>query len=81
MYNFVFDTNHDMLIHASRCRYKDEYVVERIIDIDSKGPVCAKKFKIRWLGYGPEADTWEPRSNVHPELIRDFEIECNIQYI
>ena len=45
MCNFVFGTKHGMLIHASRCRYKDEYVVERIIG--SKGPVCAEKFKIR----------------------------------
>ena len=73
MCNFVFGTKHGMRIHASRCRYKDEYEVEKILD--SKGPVCAKKFKIRWRGYGPEADTWESRSNVHPELIRDFELE------
>ena len=65
-----------MLVHASKCRYKDEYRVERILE--SKGPVCARKFKICWLGYGPEDDTWEPRANVRPELIRDFELENGI---
>ena len=40
----VTGTKHDTLINVSRCRYKDEYVVERILD--SKGPVCAKKYKI-----------------------------------
>ena len=76
MCNFVFGTRHGMQIHASKCRFKDEYVVESILD--SKGPVWAKKFKVRWRGYGAEADTWEPRSNLHPELIRDFELENNI---
>ena len=75
MCNFVFATKHGMQVHASKCRYKEEFVVEKILD--SKGPTCAKRFKIRWLGYGEEADTWEPRSNIHPELIREFELESN----
>ena len=75
MCNFVFATKHGMQVHASKCRYKEEFVVERILD--SKGPTCAKRFKIRWLGYGEEADTWEPRANIHPELIREFELETN----
>ena len=74
MCNFVFDTKHDMIIHASRCRNKDEYSRGGKI-LESKGSVCAKKIKISWRSYGPEADTLEPRSSVHPELIRDFEIE------
>ena len=75
MCKFVVGTKHGMVVHASRCRFKNEYTVEKILD--SKGPTCAKRFKIRWLGYGAEDDTWEPRSNIHPELIRDFKLENN----
>ena len=53
-----------MLIHISRCPYRDKDVVERILD--SEGSVCVRKFKIHCLDYGADEDTWESRSNVHP---------------
>ena len=37
------------------------------------------KFKVRWRGYGPEADTWEPRNNLHPETVNEF-LKTNGQY-
>lgn len=40
-----------------------DYEVERILDkrIDNQGKV---EYKIRWLGYRPSDDSWEPESNL-----------------
>ena len=33
-----------------------------------------KEFLVRWKGFGPEHDSWEPRDNIQcPTLIEDFE--------
>ena len=73
---FRFYTKRGMLAHAGRCEWGDEYEVERILAC--RGPTCARQFKIRWKNYDQEDDTWEPRSNVHPEAIKEFEIENNL---
>ena len=36
--------------------------------------MVARQYKIRWKNYTHEFDTWEPRSNLHPELIKDYEV-------
>ena len=56
-----------------RCEWKDEFAVERIVD--HRGPVVARKFKVRWKNYSSDFYTWEPRTNVHPALIREYEYE------
>ena len=64
-----FLTKRGMQIHASRCEWRDEFVVDRIMD--HKGKLAQRKFLISWKGY--KKCTWVPRSNVHPELIEEYE--------
>ena len=56
----------------ARCPNKDNFAVEKIIAC--RGAVTARSYLIRWEGYGAEADSWEPRSNIPPQMINEFEI-------
>lgn len=49
---------------------EDVYEVEAILkeDKDKDGT----RFLIRWEGFGPESDTWEPEENVAPALVASF---------
>ncbi|XP_031758562.1 uncharacterized protein LOC108647661 [Xenopus tropicalis] len=49
----------------------DEYEVESIVDSKSRrGEV---QYLIKWKGFGPEENSWEPASNVNaPKLVRAF---------
>ena len=73
---FMFLTKHGMQVHAGRCKWKDEFEVDCIVG--HRGPIVARQYKIRWKGYSEEYDTFEPRSNIHPELIKDYEIDNNV---
>ena len=42
------------------------YVVERILERRHS------LYRIRWLGFGVKDDTWEPRANIAPALVRAF---------
>ena len=55
-----------------QCEWKDEFAVERIVD--HRGPVVVRKFKVRWKNYSSDFETWEPWTNLHPALIREYEI-------
>ncbi|XP_063979905.1 uncharacterized protein LOC135163926 [Diachasmimorpha longicaudata] len=49
-----------------------EYEVERIIDVYFKKN-GKREFLIRWKGFKPSEDTWEPEDNLNcPELIKKF---------
>src|SRR5712671_3216709 len=50
-----------------------EWEVERIIGMRYYGTKKIKQYRIRWKGYAPAQDTWEPIKNVHaPELVQQF---------
>ena len=69
----VFLTKRGRDIHAGRCQWQNEFVVERILN--HKGPTTARQYLIRWHGYSSQHDSWVPRSNIHPEAIKDYEIQ------
>jgi hypothetical protein len=50
-----------------------EWEVDEVIGLRTFGRRKEKQYRIRWKGYSPAHDTWEPAANVHaPELIQDF---------
>jgi len=44
------------------------YDVERILRYEPK----TRKYLIKWLGYGEEDNTWEPRTNINPKLVAQY---------
>jgi len=50
-----------------------EWEVEQIVGMRLFGPKKIKQYRIRWKGYPPAHDTWEPAKDVHaPKLIQQF---------
>ena len=48
----------------------DEFEVDRILAERTVGN--QRQYLVRWLGYGPESDSWEPARNISPGLVRSF---------
>ena len=71
----VFLTQRGRNIHAGRCQWRNEFefVVEAILS--HKGRIIARQYLIRWQGYSAQHDSWVPRSSLHPEAIRDYEMQ------
>ena len=69
---FQFRSKAGMKIHAGTCEWANEFEVDHITG--HRGPVTARQYHIRWKHYEPKYDTWESRGNLHPELIREYEL-------
>jgi hypothetical protein len=65
---FRYNPDHTSPLDIAR-RDNEEFFVEEILE--HRGDFKQKRnltFKVRWLGYGPEADTWEPWSGLRDVL-------------
>ena len=75
---FKFYCRHGMRAHAGICEWENELPIHRILDI--KGPVQCKEYLIKWKRCSDKDNTWETRSHIHPEAIKDFE-QANGMYV
>ena len=75
--NHCFMTKHGLLVHEGRCEWKNEFVVDSIVDHDD-GDMFKRKYLIKWKGCADNENTWEPRSQVHHELIKEYELAKGI---
>jgi hypothetical protein len=51
-----------------------EFEVEQIVGSRRVGRKKTLQYKIRWKGYSPAHDSWEPAAQVHtPDLIKEFQ--------
>ena len=70
--NKVFYNVHGCKCHAGRCRMRDIHLVDKILDVTGDTGSPNRRFLVRWQGYGPEDDTWEPRKNLQRDMVKDF---------
>ena len=68
--DMVFYNAHGAKCHAGRCKWKRAFEMEKILEV--KGSGAKRKFLVRWQGYGPAADTWEPHKNLPPAAVKEF---------
>ena len=47
-------------------------------DSQTRTLISISQYKVRWTGYLLEDDTSEPRSNIHPDIFKEFAIENNL---
>ena len=63
-------------IRANSCEFEPaslDYTVEKILAQRSKASAPGGlEFKVRWRGYGPSHDTWEPVSSFVPRVNTPF---------
>lgn len=60
----------------ARVNPRQIYEVEKIVAHEGNG--SGRLYRIRWKGYGPDADTWEPRKKLEcPKLLAKYIAEVN----
>ena len=68
----VFHTAHGARCHAGKSRWKDTWLMDKILEVKGTPGTSACLYRTRWQGFGPEDDTWEPHKNLPPEEIKLF---------
>jgi chromobox protein 3 len=55
---------------------KEEYKVEKILDMKPRGQGCKMYCLVKWKGYPTSDNSWEPAENLHAkELIKRYKEE------
>ena len=68
----IFYNKHGMKCHAGKCKWKDDYLIERIAGVRGPPRSSRQEFLIKWKGYGCEHDCWRPRCDVDPDCVADY---------
>ena len=55
------------LIRSADLSLRGRYLVDRIVDVEQRGPMTFV-FRVRWLGYGEEDDTWESAPRLYGQV-------------
>ena len=58
-------------VHPTSSMVDEVYEVDKLLKARGRGK--ARQFLVKWVGYDAKESTWEPRKNVHPDLVTDFE--------
>ena len=66
-------TSQEAPVDADNAQSEQEFEIEKLVaagcDEDN-----ARLFKVRWKGYGPHDDTWEPEEALPLDLVQEFEL-------
>ena len=68
----VFHNKHGMLCHKGRCKWRNEYLIDRIVDVRGPANSSSQEFLIEWKGYGREHDCWRPRRDIDPDYVTEY---------
>ena len=74
--DFKFHNKHGAKIHAGRCRHKDTYLLDKILDVKGDCGSPLRRFLVSWQGYDDQ--TWEPYENLPPNEIKEFLLANNL---
>ena len=74
----VFYNVYGCKCHVGKCNKRDFYLVDKILAVRGDVGSPKRRFLVRWQGYGPEEDRWEPRRNLPKGLIKDFLVANNL---
>ena len=66
----VFRNSHGMKCHRGKCRWRDYYHLEKILE--ARGKQGEREFLIKWKGYGPEENRWVKRKDIVPHYVTEF---------
>ena len=65
-------------MYADKCTRKDIFEIEKILEVSGDTGSPKRHFKVWWVGYGADYDTWEPFYNLFPNMIKEYLLANNL---